>query len=87
MARFRPQITYTTNDSQRDYRNNQRKRPYIVEDFDTYRELKKALPRILAENIEVHASVCRSRLGEWGEWFEHWELGNGVPVITKQGWN
>jgi hypothetical protein len=30
--------------------------------------------------------VSRSRRGQWGEWFEHWDLINGEPKITKQGW-
>ena len=87
MANFKPQVTYTTLDSIRDYRNNQRKSMCIVEVFKTYRELKKALPEILKKSNDVHVSVVRSRRNQWGEWFEHWQLNNNKPVIIKQGWN
>jgi len=89
MPKFKPQISYVTKESERNYYNTlsyMRASKSIVEVFDTYRELKKNLKRILEENIEQHATVSRSRRGEWGEWFEHWQLINGKPTITKQGW-
>lgn len=55
--------------------------------FNTYAELKTNLKEYLQENEEPYISVFRSRRGEWGEWFEHWELGsNGKPKIIKEGW-
>lgn len=88
MANFKPQVSYVTKDSQRDYWNGTRKSMYITERFKTYRELLKKLPTILEHSIDVYVSVVRSKRGEWGEWFEHWQLDDdNKPVIIKQGWN
>lgn len=90
MAQFRPQVTYMTSSSLHDYRVGRFRctSPYITERFKTYAELKKALKgRILHDHIgEDRVFVTRSRRGEWGEWFEKWELINGKPTITKKGW-
>ncbi len=90
MSNFKPQVTYTTSDSLRDYWNSPsyaRKSMYVVKQFDTYRELKKALPSILEESQDVYVSVSRSRRGEWGEWFENWQFnGERKPVIIQDGW-
>ena len=86
MSNFKPQLLYTTNCSINDYYNNRRKSMYIRETYKTYRELKKDLPRVLAETNEDYISVYRSRRAEWGEWFEHWALINGKPKIITQGW-
>lgn len=88
----RPQVQYITSESLRGWQNDysNRKRKQVVEEFPTYRELKKNMARILAvaiypyEGTEV--SVYRQRRGEWGEYYEKWELINGKPKITKQGW-
>lgn len=91
MANFKPQVTYVTEQSQRDYWNSPsyaRKSMYIVERFKTYQELLKKLPVILEDSIDVYVSVVRSKRGQWGEWFEHWQLDSSrKPVIIKQGWN
>lgn len=52
----------------------------------TYKELKRSLHDLLKESDNNEARVCRSRRGEWGEWFEYWSLIDNVPTITKQGW-
>ena len=90
MGNFKPQVTYMTRGSLHDY-NVERYRvtsPYKTERFNTYAELKKALrERILHEHIgEDLVFVTRSRRGEWGEWYEKWELVNGKPTIVKKGW-
>jgi len=91
----RPQVQYITEDSFRDWKNDysRKKRIYVVEEFPTYRELKKNMPRILAEaydpcydDIDATVSVYRERKGEWGEWFEHWGLWKGKPKIKASGW-
>jgi hypothetical protein len=51
----------------------------------TYAEVKKNMKTYLSES-EGKVSVYRHRRGEWGEWFEHWELSNGKPTIVKEGW-
>ena len=86
MANFKPQLLYTTNQSVNDFYGNRRKSMYIRETYKTYVELKKDLRRVLAETNEDYISVYRSRKGEWGEWFEIWQLINGKPEIIKQGW-
>jgi len=53
--------------------------------FKTYRELKKELPKYLKYQSEI--TVTRSRRGDWGEWFEKWQMVNGKPKIVKQDWN
>jgi hypothetical protein len=32
-------------------------------------------------------TVFRSRMGEWGEYFEKWSLVDGKPKKVKEGWN
>jgi hypothetical protein len=44
--------------------------------------IKEYLPLSLDDEISIH----RSRRGEWGEYFEVWQLVNGKPTIVKQGW-
>ncbi len=90
MANFKPQVTYMTNESHRDY-NSDRYRvnsPYVTKRFNTYAELKKALKDYILHNHigDDEVFVSRSRRGEWGEYFEKWVLVNGKPKITKQGW-
>jgi len=90
MANFKPQVTYMTSSSLHDYRVERYRvtSPNKVERFKTYAELKKALKdRILHDHIgDEPVFVSRSRRGEWGEWYEKWELVNGKPTIIKQGW-
>ena len=90
MSNFKPQVTYMTNESRHDY-NVERyrvKSPSITKQFKSYTELKKALKDYILDNHigDTAVSVSRSKRGEWGEWFEHWEKVNGVPTIIKQGW-
>ena len=40
----------------------------------------------IKDSINNKVNVYRHRRGEWGEWFEHWEISNGKPVIVKEGW-
>lgn len=88
MANFKPQVSYITKDSQRDYWNGSRNSMYITERFKTYRELLKKLPAILEDSIDVYVSVLRSKRAQFGEWFEHWKLDDdNKPEIIKQGWN
>lgn len=90
MAQFRPQVTYMTDSSLHDYRVGRYRvtSPYITKSFKTYAELKKALKEyILHSHIASdRVFVTRSRRGEWGEWFEKWELVDGKPKITQKGW-
>lgn len=86
MSNFKPQASYITNESIRDYRNNIRNSETITKRFKTYKELKRELKEMLSESFNDVVSVSRSRRGEWGEWFEKWELINGKPQITNQGW-
>lgn len=53
----------------------------------TYRQLKKELPALMKEYGQDKVTVFRSRRGEWGEWFEKWELlPSGKLVKTNSGW-
>ena len=90
MSNFKPQVTYMTSESLHDYRMNRYRvsSPNITKSFKNYAELKKALKDYILHNHigEDEVFVTRSRRGEWGEWFEKWELINGKPTITKKGW-
>ena len=86
MSNFKPEIRVITQETNRDYHWRQGKSAYVSIQYPTYKELKKNLLRHLQENLEPVVQVYRSRRGEWGEWFEHWQLVGGKPKIIKQGW-
>ena len=59
--------------------------------FTDYREAQKSARKILLQGDDKHGkidsiNVTRFKRGEWGEWFERWELCDGKPKIIKQGW-
>lgn len=91
MANFKPQVTYETRESRHDYNMGRFRciNPSITKSFDTYAELKKALKNYILHNHigDTPVTVTRSKRGKFGEWFEKWELVDGVPTITKKGWN
>ena len=87
MSNFKPQITIITEETRREYVNGYgKKSPYKTIQYKTYSELKRNLRKHLEENIEETLSVCRSRRGEWGEWFEVWKLIDSKPTKIKEGW-
>jgi len=87
MANFKPQVTIITNETRREYANSFGKgSPYKTIQYKSYRELKKNLKRHLEENLEATIPVSRSKRGNWGEWYENWQMINGKPQIVKQGW-
>ncbi len=87
MAKFPPQVSFITEDSIRQYHNGERKSRTNVNVYPTYAKLKRSIGAVLRESHDECASVVRSKRGEWGEYFEHWELVNGKPTIVKEGWN
>jgi hypothetical protein len=86
MSNFKPQASFATDESIRDYRNGFRKSREITNVYDTYAKLRRGMKAMLNASIDDMVYVSRSRRGEWGEWFEHWSLVNGKPKIIKQGW-
>ena len=54
--------------------------------FDTYRQCVSKAKQLLRDGYEKHLSISRSKRGEWGEYFENWELVNNKPTIIKEGW-
>ena len=54
--------------------------------FSTYRELRRNMKLLLERSTDNEVFVSRSLRGEWGEYFEYWQMSNGKPVIIKQGW-
>jgi hypothetical protein len=86
MSNFKPQASFATDESIRDYRNGYRKSRDITNVYDTYAKLRRGMKAMLNASIDDMVYVSRSRRGEWGEWFEHWSLVNGKPKIIKQGW-
>lgn len=60
----------------------------ITKQYDTYRALKKDLKEICEVNIDNDGVfVIRSKRSQWGEWYEHWKLNNGKPMIVECGWS
>ena len=56
--------------------------------YKTYRELVKDLSNLFIEHGVKSLFVVRSRRGEWGEWFERWEMDyRAKPSIVKSGWS
>ena len=88
MPIIKPSLTYKTYDSIRNYQMSNRKRDYVYEELPTYRKVRSRVINVLKHEQPIggQVSVSRSRRGEWGEWFEHWELVNNKPKIVKQGW-
>lgn len=98
MSRFRPQMTIEKNNPDYDY---WKKFPEIVEEdnytvfkyrshivfsFKTHVELKRNMKKIMKKYNVSYCSVNRSRRGEWGEWFEKWELVGRKLYKLKEGW-
>ena len=54
--------------------------------FDTYRELLKNMKLLLQRSNNNEVCVSRSKRGQWGEWFERWQLQCGKPVLIKACW-
>jgi hypothetical protein len=86
MPKFKPQASFATDESIRDYRNGYRKSREITNVYPTYDKLRRGMKAMLNASIDEMVYVSRSRRGEWGEWFEYWSLVNGKPKIIKQGW-
>lgn len=86
MANFKPQATFITTESLSAYRNGTKKSSHIINQYSTYKLLKRHLKAMLLASHDEFVSVSRSRRGEWGEWFETWALVDGKPKIIKQGW-
>lgn len=55
-------------------------------EFSTYKELIKNLPKFIRDNEDKEIHVFRQRRGEWGEWFEIWEMNGDKLVKVKEGW-
>jgi hypothetical protein len=75
MPNFKPSIRINNRNFTASYRT-----------FNTHKELKRNLLQALQDSYDHEVSVSRSRRGNWGEWFETWELNNGNPRIIRQGW-
>ena len=76
MARtFRPSVSFTDT-------NNKN----ISFSVKSYAIVKQQMKDYIKDSINNKVNVYRHRRGEWGEWFEHWEISNGKPVIVKEGW-
>jgi hypothetical protein len=86
MSNSKPVINFITTNSRNDYSNRNYKVVLTLTNGMTYRELKKHIKEHLDICIETHG-LSYIQGGEWGEWFEHWVLDDGKPVISNQGWN
>jgi hypothetical protein len=55
--------------------------------YPKYKDVKKDLKRLLERSPDGIVRVYRSRRGQWGEWFEHWQFNaERKPVVIKEGW-
>ena len=66
------------------YRNQQGKDVSLR--ISTYAEVKRRMNAFMNDSFDEYIRVYRHRRGEWGEWFEHWQLVNGKPKVIKEGW-
>lgn len=83
----KPGFWVTTEESLRDSRNSYGRKPQSIWiTADTYRKLKKELKKYIPLSINASVSIYRERRGNWGEWYEIWEMVNGKPKILKEGW-
>ena len=74
-----------TRESMNLYWNNNSKTMDMYKVYSRYSELKKNLTEHINDSLIGQVQVYRKRRGEWGEWFEHWELKDGKPIIVKEG--
>ena len=58
----------------------------IGKHIQTYSKFRKEIRSLLEKSYDGIVHVYRERRGEWGEWFEHWQLIDGKPKIIKEGW-
>lgn len=89
MSKFKPTVEYCDADSIHEYKNRRSHTPYKVVVYDTYAKLKKDIKNIIIENNKYsndEVFVTRSRRGQWGEWFERWDMVNGKVTVIKEGW-
>jgi len=54
--------------------------------YPTYRDVKRVMRNLLNESKNGVVYVTRSRRGQWGEWFEEWQLVNKKPKIVRKTW-
>lgn len=66
------------------YYNNGKKDVSLV--VPRYTDVKATIKTMINDAVDGTVRVYRSRRGEWGEWFEHWQLVNGKPKVIKEGW-
>ncbi len=59
---------------------------HFSKEFNTYKEVKKALRDLLRMSDDGQVIVYRKKRGEFGEWFEHWRFVDGKPEIVKGDW-
>jgi hypothetical protein len=86
MSNSKPVINFITTNSRNDYSNrNYKGSAYINKRYDTYRV--KTYQRTFGYMYRNTRNSLSYKESEWGEWFEHWVLDDGKPVISNQGWN
>jgi len=85
-ASRKPGFWVTTEETRRNYRNGNSKHESAYIYADTYRKLKQELKTYIPLSVTGEITICRQRRGEWGEWFEIWEMRQGKPTIVKEGW-
>lgn len=75
MQKWKPEASYTGF-----HPKGQR---YVDRAFNTYRELKKAMPEMLRDSKTNLVLVIRWR--DNAEYYENWRMEEGKPRIVKQG--
>lgn len=83
----KPGFWVTTEETRRNFRNGNSKHETAYIYADTYRKLKQLLKEYLPLSLDGEITICRERRGNWGEWYEKWQMVNNKPKIIKQGWN
>lgn len=55
-------------------------------EYKNLRKLRKDMRRQITQSIDGEIHVARSRRGNWGEWFEVWDMCAGKPRLLREGW-
>lgn len=56
--------------------------------FDTYSKLRSSMKAMMADSVDNVLTVTRTRRGEWGQWFENWQIDESTNKLikVKEGW-
>jgi len=78
MTQWKPEASYYV----REWGETKRK----TKQFKTYQLLLRKIGEMLEESNDNEVCVSRSRRGQWGEWYEKWQMRDGKPYKFSETW-